>query len=173
MKRENKMQIDVVIDELTDCLVRREDNVIVETEYKKLNNPIKKKDFSGWKFDWRKPQKDGYDVYELFIKGNSNVEGRIALTLKPGYVEVDIIESNPKNIGSEGEYIGVGGHLFAIACLISFNNGCDGYVAFTAKTNLIDHYIKSLGANVLSDQRLCIEESAARELVNKYLKMEV
>lgn len=173
MKREGKMQIDIIIDELTDCLKRRKDGTTVETEYRKLETPIKKKDFSGWKFNWSTPQKNGYDVYELFLKGNSEIEGRIALTLKPGYVEVDVIESNPKNIGSKGEYIGVGGHLFAIACLISFNNGYEGYVAFTAKTNLIDHYIKSLGANVLSGQRLCIEESAARELVNKYLEMEV
>lgn len=164
------MQIDIIIDELTECLKRRKDGVEVETEYRKLETPIKKKDFSGWKFNWSTPQKDGCDIYELFLKGNLEVEGRIALRIDDSFVEVDIIESSPKNVGSNGEYIGVGGHLFAIACLLSLNNGGDGFVAFTAKTNLIDHYIKSLGARVLSGQRMCIEEAAARELIKKYLE---
>ena len=43
MKRDNSMEIDIVIDQLTDCLIRREDNVIVETEYKMLDKPITKK----------------------------------------------------------------------------------------------------------------------------------
>lgn len=57
MKRENKMQVDIIIDKLTDCLVERETKAVVKTEYKKLELPIKKKSFIGWNFDWRKTQK--------------------------------------------------------------------------------------------------------------------
>lgn len=164
------MQIDIIIDKLTDCLIERESNIIVETEYKKLNNPIKIKDYKSWKFDWSKTQKNGYTIYELFVKGNSEVEGRISLKIDGGVANIDIVESNPRNIGHSGKYIGVGGHLFAIACLISLENGCDGFVAFTAKTNLIEHYMKVLNAKVLHGQRMYIDDVNAKILIDKYLK---
>lgn len=68
------MQIDILIDRLTDCLVRREDNTIVRTRYKKLEEPIKKSSYKGWKFDWVKTQEDGYDIYELFTEENTVVQ---------------------------------------------------------------------------------------------------
>ena len=45
MKRVNKM-VAIIIDELTDCLIRREDNALVETQYALLSFKIKKKDYS-------------------------------------------------------------------------------------------------------------------------------
>ena len=164
------MQIDIVIDELTECLVERDTNSIVETEYKKLGTPIKKNTFSGWKFDWSKTQKAGYEIYELFVKGASEVQGRVSLKIDGGVADVDIVESNPYNVGHNGKYIGVGGHLFAIACLISFENNCDGYVAFTAKTDLIQHYTEALGTKVIKGQRMYIDEFAARTLIKRYLE---
>lgn len=164
------MQVDIIIDKLTDCLLDRRKNTIVETEYKRLDTPIKKKDYSGWKFDWSKTQEDEYTIYELFVKGSSEVEGRISLRIDGGVALVDIVESNPHNVGHLGKYIGVGGHLFAIACLVSLENGCDGYVGFVAKSNLIDHYINAIGAKVISGQRMAIDEYAAQELIETYLE---
>ena len=37
------MSIDIIIDKLTDCLVLRETNTVVKTEYKKLDTSIPKK----------------------------------------------------------------------------------------------------------------------------------
>lgn len=170
MKRENNMQIDIIIDELTDCLIERKTGNIVETEYKKLELPIKKKDFAGWKFDWSETQKNKYNIYELFVKDNTIVQGRISLKIDGGVADIDIVESNPYNIGCNGKYIGVGGHLFAIACLISMENNCDGYVAFTAKTDLIKHYTEVLGAKVIRGQHMYIDELAAKTLIDKYLE---
>lgn len=171
MKRDDfKMQIDILIDELTDCLVKREDNTIVETEYRKLEDPIKKSSFKGWKFDWSKTQKEGYDIYELFVKGNPEVQGRISFKIDGGVADVDIVESNPHNVGKQGKYIGVGGHLFAIACLFSLKSGCDGYVAFTSKTNLVAHYQEKLNAQIIKGCRMYIDENAARVLINKYIE---
>jgi len=48
--------------------------------------------------------------------------------------------------------------------------GCDGYVAFTAKTNLIEHYKKELGAEVISGQKMYIGELEAQKLIDKYLE---
>lgn len=164
------MQIDILIDRLTDCLVRREDNTIVRTRYKKLEEPIKKNSYKGWKFDWVKTQEDGYDIYELFTEENTVVQGRISLKIEGGVVNIDIVESNPHNVGKEGQYIGVGGHLFAIACQCSLESGCDGYVAFTSKTNLITHYRESLNAQIIKGHRMYIDGAAARMLINKYIE---
>lgn len=170
MKRDNSMEIDIVIDQLTDCLIRREDNVIVETEYKMLDKPITKKANLGWKFKWDKTQNDGYAIYELFVKGNPQVQGRISLKIDGGVADVDIVESNPHNVGKNGEYIGVGGHLFAIACKVSMESECDGYVTFTAKTDLVQHYMETLGAKIISDRRMYIDDVAAQKLIDKYLE---
>ncbi len=46
--------------------------------------------------------------------------------------------------------------------------GCDGYVFFIAKTKLIDHYIKTLGAVHVGAQRMVINTEAALKLIDKY-----
>jgi len=53
---------------------------------------------------------------------------------------MNLLESAPFNIGENKLYEGVAGNLVAYACKVSFQHGFDGYVAFTAKTNLIEHY---------------------------------
>ena len=75
---------------------------------------------------------------------------------------------NPKNILKSKEYLGVGGHLFAEIARISFEKGYDGYVSFLAKTNLIEHYKKTLGAKQLSYIEMYIDDEAAMKLVKKY-----
>jgi hypothetical protein len=54
---------------------------------------------------------------------------------------------------------------------MSFELDLEGYVAFTAKTNLVEHYIKTLGASVIySNNRMCIFTEEAKNLVNSYDK---
>lgn len=71
---------------------------------------------------------------------------------------------------STGKYQGVGGHLFAIACQISRESGCDGFVTFTAKSDLIAYYEKILNARVARGQRMYIDEAAADILIRKYIE---
>jgi len=59
---------------------------------------------------------------------------------------MNLLESSPFNIGKDKLYEGVAGNLVAYACKVSFQKGFDGFVAFTAKTNLIKHYEENLGA---------------------------
>lgn len=164
------MEIEIIIDGLTDCLVETKSGKIVETEYIKRNNPIKPKDYKGWKFKWNTTEKNGYDIYELYVKGNGSVQGRISFRIDGGVADVDIVETAPHNYGHDGRYTGVGGHLFAIACKISMDAGCDGFVAFTAKNKLIEHYKEALGAKVLNGQRMYIGETEAKVLIKKYLE---
>jgi hypothetical protein len=51
---------------------------------------------------------------------------------------------------------------------LSFDKGYDGYVSFQAKTDLIDHYQKALGAIRLTATRMVIEPDAALNLVQQY-----
>jgi hypothetical protein len=83
---------------------------------------------------------------------------------------MNLLESSPFNIGKNKLYEGVAGNLVAFACKISFQKGYDGFVAFTAKTNLIKHYEESLGAFHFKNQRMIIETEASKKLVKKYFK---
>ncbi|MBQ7796014.1 MAG: hypothetical protein IJ374_05585 [Lachnospiraceae bacterium] len=168
--RKEYMQVDIVIDQLTDCLVERKTGAIVETQFFRIEGPIDKKRYIGWKFNWSETQKDGYAIYELYRKGSKVVEGRISLRMDGGVADVDIVEVAPHNFGHRGKYVGVGAHLFAIACQISFESGCDGFVAFTAKTNLVDYYSKTLNAKVSAGRRMYLDEKAARVLLDKYMR---
>ena len=167
------MQVDIVIDCFTDCLVERKSGKVYETEFVKVENPITSKRYIGWKFDWSETQKSGYTIYELYLSGKRRVEGRISLKLDGGVANIDIVETAPHNFGKDGEFIGVGAHLFAIACQISKDAGFDGYVAFTAKSTLLEYYSKMLGAKVVTGRRMYLDEAAAEILLNKYMRKQV
>ena len=106
------------------------------------------------------------------------VQGLIATKVRKDLfaVEVDIVESAPFNNPHNKyfklkEYDGVGGHLFAEAIRQSYENGFDGFVTFTAKTNLIEYYIKELGATQVGNtQKMFIDERSARKLYERYFK---
>jgi len=72
------------------------------------------------------------------------------------------------NKGKGKMYSGVPGNLVAYACKLSFQRGHEGNVAFVSKTQLIDHYIESLGAIHFGGRLMIVDTRAALELVNKY-----
>ena len=53
---------------------------------------------------------------------------------------------------------------------LSFHRGYEGYVSFTSKSNLIEHYISTLGAKLVGNQLMIIDTIAASKLINKYFK---
>jgi hypothetical protein len=164
------MTVDILIDKLTDCLIERATNTVVETEYRERLTPIKKNDFKGWKFDWGITERNGYSIYELFVEGDDTVQGRISLRIDGGVADVDIVETAPHNYGHKGQYIGVGGHLFAIACQCSLDAGCDGVVAFTSKSDLVEYCKRVLNAVEVMPRRMVIFEETAQNLIDKYIR---
>ena len=166
------MLVDIIIDRFTDCLVERESGMILETSFVRLEEPIPKRRYAGWKLDWDQAQKDDYTVYELSTKGSSVVEGRISLKMDGGVADIDIVETAPHNFGHNGRYEGVEAHLFAIACLISKEAGCDELVAFNAKSNLVEYYIRTLNAKISMGRRMYLDGGAAKVLLGKYMKMQ-
>ena len=78
--------------------------------------------------------------------------------------------SNGNTLDTEYRLVGVGAHLFAIACKHSWDAGNEGYVQFTAKTNLIEHYKTTLHANLIDQKNMYIDSYGAIELIHKYFK---
>ena len=81
-----------------------------------------------------------------------------------------LVENAPFNKGKTKVYAGVPGNLVAYACKLSFQRGHDRNVSFVSKTNLIEHYEKSLGAFHFGGRLMIIETKAALRLINKYFK---
>ena len=94
----------------------------------------------------------------------------ISLTIETDHVFMNLVESAPFNIGKNKLYEGVAGNLVAYACKVSFQKGFEGFVAFDAKTKLIQHYEKTLGAYTLGGQRMIIPRKPAQILIDKYFK---
>ena len=171
------MEIDIIIDSLTDCLICNETGENCDTEYSLVTRTITKQDAAdlkaeGWKFDWSIPHKNGYEVYELLLKDDDEVQGMIAFKhiREQYYTHIDIVEAAPWNVRSRGKYKGVGAHLFAIACKHSWDAGNEGYVQFTAKSDLVEHYKKMLNAKCIDWHTLYIDSYGAIALINKYFK---
>jgi len=170
------MQIEqsFIIDKLTDSILNTISGDSFQTEVSRLTsidlkNIAKKND---WNFDWKSEfntiQKE---VYKLTIVNNSNIiQGLLSITIEQDHIYMNLLESSPFNIGKNKLYEGVAGNLVAFACKVSFQKGYDGFVAFTAKTNLIKHYEESLGAFHFKNQRMIIETEASKRLVKKYFK---
>jgi len=109
-------------------------------------------------------------VYKLLILGDATIQGLISLQVIENYIELHLIETAPHNYGKSKLYAGVPGNLVAFACKLSFDYGFEGFVAFRAKTQLIDHYRETLGAELLFKDRMCISGLSAKKLVNSYFK---
>jgi len=119
-----------------------------------------------WKFEYKQPERD---VYKLTIVNNQQIiQGLISLEIKPDHVYMHLVESAPFNKGKSKMYAGVPGNLVAFACKLSFQRGHEGNVSFFSKTQLVQHYIDSLGAMHIGGRIMIIGTTAALKLIDKY-----
>jgi hypothetical protein len=125
-----------------------------------------------WLFNWKSElNNNAREVYKLTIVGNPHIiQGLLSLTIQTDHIYMNLLESAPFNIGKTKLYEGVAGNLVAYACKVSFQQGFEGYVSFTAKTKLIEHYIATLGAQLFGNQLMVINTLAANKLIDKYFK---
>jgi len=83
-----------------------------------------------------------------------------------------LVESAPFNKGKAKVYLGVPGDLVAFFCKLAFQCGHEGNVSFFSKTQLIQHYIDSLGAMHVGGRIMIIDTIASLKLINKYFPNE-
>ena len=172
--RRNPKYIDIEIDKLTNSI----ENVITGDSFQTDVSLIDKADLKsitkkkGWLFNWKNEYKQpDRDVYKLTIDGNSDViQGLISITEREDHVYMHLIESAPFILGRNKVYLGVPGNLVAFICRVSFHRGFEGYVSFTAKTQLIEHYERTLGAIRAGGQLMVVNTDAALKLIDKYFK---
>ncbi len=174
MKKRTTKGLDFVIDKLTNSIENRltgdsfSTNIIHLTKAD-LKTVTKK---NGWVFDWKyelnQPERE---VYKLTIEENPTIiQGLISIEVRFDHVYMHLIESSPLNKGHEKVYEGVPGNLVAYTCRLSFQRGFEGNVSFISKTQLINHYNKTLGALHAGNRLMIIETRAALQLVNRYFK---
>ncbi len=172
MKKKKQIGLDFVVDKLTNSI----ENVVTGDSFtteislisvSDLKNITKKND---WVFDWKKEFKQPErDVYKLTIINNQSIiQGLISLEIKSDHVYMHLVESAPFNKGKTKIYAGVPGNLVAFSCKLSFQRGHEGNVSFISKTQLVQHYIDTLGALHFGGRVMIIDTTAALKLLNKY-----
>ena len=175
METKEHIEQTFIIDELTNSIrntisgdsFQTEISILTKTDLKTVT---KKK---GWNFNWKVEFNDlTKEVYKLTIVNNQMVvQGLLSITVESDYIFMNLLESAPFNIGKDKLYEGVAGNLVAYACKVSFQKGYEGFAAFTAKTNLIKHYEKTLGAYHFKNGRMIIPTDSAKRLVETYFKL--
>lgn len=174
MKKDKKIGLDFIIDKLTNSVENvitgdsfaTEVSILTSSEIKLVSKT------NGWVFNWKDEYKHPErDIYKLTIVNNPTIiQGLISIEIKKDHVYLHLIESAPYNKGKSKVYVGVPGNLVAFACKLSFQRGHEGNISFLSKTQLIEHYIKTLGAIHFGGRVMIIETNAALKLIDKYFK---
>ena len=167
-------EIDVEIDALTASVVDRlslESLATTIISWAELTDS-QRSESASWRFDWKAEAGiAGRVIVGLLVEGSPTMQGLLSLEDAGDHVFVHLIESAPHNVGAGKVYQGVAGNLFAFACAYSLRQGYEGFVVFTAKTELIEHYIRMLGASQIgSSQRMMIDAGSALKLFTRYFK---
>lgn len=177
MKKNHESGLDFIIDKITNSI----ENIVTGDSFSTEVSILTMKDISiaskknGWLFNWKEEfMKPFRDVFKLTITQNIGViQGLISLEIKSDHVYMHLVESAPFNKGKAKVYSGVPGNLVAFTCKLSFQRGHEGNVSFISKTQLIEHYEKSLGAFHFGGRLMIIETNAALQLINKYFPKKI
>jgi hypothetical protein len=123
-----------------------------------------------WKFDWIKESLEtSRKIYKLItIENPSIIHGLISIEDKGDLIYMHLLENAKFNKGKEKAYLGVAGNLVAYACKVSFEKGYDGFISFTSKSKLIEHYKKSLGAKIFMANVMIIDTPESFRLFKRY-----
>jgi len=171
--------INVIIDEFTPCLKDARTGELVQTEVIRIRRKSFLKKYNkknGWYTNWEKLA-DENEIYALVVEGSVDIQGLVAVTknedLKAAYINwMCTSPENNKQISDEVRYLGVGGHLFAIAAKKSVDFGYDGYMyGFAASQKLLEHYVATFNGEVigvLHPYQFAIDEEGAKTIMEVY-----
>jgi hypothetical protein len=172
MSKKTKYQLDIEIDKLTNSILNTisgdsfpTDVYPVQlTDLKKVTKKYK------WKFNWRQEFKlKDRTVFKLTIINNPHIiQGLLSISDLGDHYYLHLIESAPFNLGKNKLYEGVPANLFAFTCKVAWDKGYEGFVSFTSKTALIEHYTNTLGATHVGSHKMIIYPKEAQKLIKKY-----
>ncbi|MBL0053195.1 MAG: hypothetical protein IPP29_17670 [Bacteroidetes bacterium] len=172
MAKQTKYHLGIEVDKLTNSIV----NTISGDSFPTDVHPATKADLknttkkNGWHFNWASEFRlEDREVFKLTIRNNPEiVQGLLSISDLNDHYYLHLIESAPFNFGKNKLYEGVPGNLFAFTCKISWDKGYQGFVSFTSKTKLIDHYERVLGATNVGGHKMVIFPQEALKLIRKY-----
>ena len=101
---------------------------------------------NGWYVNWASLAEEN-EIYALVVEGSVDIQGLVAIApdkdMKAMYIAwMCTSPDNNKLLTDDVRYLGVGGHLFAIATDLSMKAGFDGFVVAEAMDQaLFDYYI--------------------------------
>ncbi len=170
--KHTKYHAGIEIDKLTNSIVNTISGDSFPTDVHRitkadLKNAIKK---NGWLFNWENEFKlKDRQVFKLTIRNNPDIiQGLLSISDYNDHYYLHLIESSPFNLGKNKLYEGVPGNMFAFTCKSSWDKGYQGFVSFTSKTRLIEHYEKTLGATHIGGHKMVIFPQEALKLIKKY-----
>ncbi len=173
MKIQDARRLDFEVDKLTNSIENILTGETFETEIVRLHvEDVRLLKHSKWQFNWRTELKnEKREVYALVTKENPFIlHGIMSIEDLGDHFFLHLIESASFNKGHTKLYAGVAPNLVAFACKKSFERGYGGHLAFVAKSALMEHYEKSLGAKRLYGNRMFLDQAAAYPLVCSYFK---
>jgi hypothetical protein len=170
--KQTKYHVGIEIDKLTNSIVNTISGDSFPTEVHHvakadLKNATKK---NGWLFNWVSEFKlTDREVFKLTIINNpAIIQGLLSISDYNDHYYLHLVESAPFNIGKNKLYEGIPGNLFAFTCKSSWDQGYQGFVSFTSKTRLIEHYEKTIGATHVGGNKMVIFPQEALKLIKKY-----
>lgn len=174
MKENKEIGLDFIIDKLTNSI----ENLITGDNFQTEVSVLTRNDLktvtkkNDWLFDWKAEFKvPARELFKLTIVNNPAViQGLLSLEVKSDHVFMHLVESAPFNKGKTKVYSGVPGNLVAFACRVSFQRGHEGNVSFLSKSQLVEHYIKTLGAIHFGGRIMIIDTLAALKLIDRYFQ---
>lgn len=170
MAKKRTPSIDLEIDKLTNSIEEAATGKPVATWVGRVLPEDKLIRPADWRFDWLS-ELAGHrrEIYALTAEPHPGIpQGLVSIEDKGDHIHMHLLESARFNQGKAKLFLGVPANLVAHACRISFLRGHGGFVTFVAKTKLRQHYIDTLGAEVLRGDRLYIGPAKAMELVERY-----
>lgn len=172
MAKQTKYRLGIEIDKLTNSIV----NTISGDSFPTDVHPISKVDLknitkkNGWLFNWANEFKlADRHVFKLTIRNNPEIiQGLLSISDYDDHFYLHLVECSPFDLGKTKLYEGVPGNLFAFTCKISWDKGYQGFVSFTSKIKLVEHYEKTLGATHVGGHKMIIYPKEALKLIRKY-----
>ena len=171
--------INIWIDEIVPCLKDTETDTIQETVVFKIESRSYLKEFqesNGWHINWNELPST-VDNYALALRDDNSIQGLVGIKndkdSHAAYIHwACTAPHNNKHEYGKQKYLGVGGHLFAIAADKSIEWGYEGAIhGFAANQELLQHYINVFHAEylgMLHQYQFFINEKQAKNLLEVY-----